>query len=106
MVTTDTSKSVISWNALTGATSYNLYKVSPAGDYALFQNTTEPTYTLFLAKGAVVHENFVVKALCDGTTESKEYSSMSRVQSGPGMVAIVVIASAIFGAFLMRRRYI
>lgn len=49
-VKTDTSKSIISWAAQTGAVSYNLYKVSPAGDYTLFQNTTEPMYTLFLSK--------------------------------------------------------
>lgn len=106
MVTTDDDKSIISWTALTGATSYNIYKVSAAGDYALFQNTKEPTYTINLAKGDVVYENFVVKAKCDDTTESKEYSSMSKVQTGPGIVAILVILSAITWAFLMRRRYI
>lgn len=105
-VATDASKSVISWNALTGAVSYNLYRVSPAGDYSIFQNTKDSTYTLYLSSGAVTYENFVVKALCDDSTESKEYSSMSRVQSGPGMMAIIVIVSAIFGAFLMRRRLI
>lgn len=105
-VNTDSTKSVLTWAALSGAVSYNLYKVSPAWDYALFQNTVEPTYTLFLSKWAEVYENFVVKALCDKNTESKEYSSMSKVQSGPGMIAIVVILSAITWAFLMRRRYI
>lgn len=105
-VATDSSKSLISWTALTGATSYNLYKVSAAGDYSIFQNTKEANYTLYLSSGAVMYENFVVKALCDNTTESKEYSSMSRVQSGPAMVAIIVIISAIFGALLMRRRSI
>ncbi len=105
-VKTDTTKSIISWDALSGAVSYNLYKVSPAGDYTLFQNTTESSYTLYLSAWAIVHDNFVVKALCDNSTESKEYSTMSRVQSGPGMIAIVVVISAIFSAFLMRRRYI
>ena len=105
-VATDASKSIISWTTLTGATSYNLYKVSAAGDYSIFQNTKESNYTLYLSSGAVTYENFVVKALCDDSTESKEYSSMSRVQSGPGMVAIIVIISAIFGALLMRRRFI
>jgi hypothetical protein len=105
-VATDRSKSIISWTALTGALSYNLYKVSAAGDYSIFQNTKESTYTLYLSSGAVTYENFAVKALCDDSTESKEYSSMSRVQSGPGMVAIIVIISAIFGALLMRRRSI
>ncbi len=88
-VNTDSSKSVISWEALSGATSYNLYKVSPAGDYSLFQNTTTNSYTLYLSKWAEVYENFVVKAKCDGTTESKEYSSMSRVQSWPGKVTYI-----------------
>lgn len=47
---TDSTKSLISWNALTGAVSYNIYKVSAAGDYTLFQNTKEPNYTLYLSK--------------------------------------------------------
>ena len=106
IVKTDEDKSVISWEALTGATSYNIYKVSAAGDYALFQNTKEPTYTINLAKGDIVYENFVVKAKCDEVTESKEYSSMSKVQTWPGTVAVLVILSAIGWAFLMRRRYI
>jgi hypothetical protein len=105
-VVTDESKSIISWSTLTGAISYNLYRVSAAGDYSIFQNTKEANYTLYLSSGAVAYENFAVKALCDNSTESKEYSSMSRVQSGPGMVAVIVIISAIFGALLMRRRSI
>ena len=105
-IDTDTSKSVISWTAIPEAVSYNLYKITPAGDYVLFQNTKEAKYTLFLSKGAVMYENFAVKALCDQSTESNEYSTMSRVQTWPGMVAVLVIVSAILGAFLMRRRYI
>ena len=49
-VSTDTSRSILSWTALTGAVSYNLYKVSAAGDYALFQNTKDTSYTLFLSQ--------------------------------------------------------
>lgn len=105
-VDTDATKSIISWLSVTWAVSYNLYKVSAAGDYTLFQNTKDPSYTLFLSKGAMVYENFAVKALCDDSTESKEYSTMSRVQTGPGIIAFIIIISAILGAFLMRRRYI
>lgn len=105
-VLTDKSKSIISWSSLTGAVSYNLYKVSAAGDYTLFQNTTESSATLYLSSGAVMYENFAVKALCDTVTESKEYSKMSRVQSGPGMIAVIIIIAAVLGAILMRRRSI
>jgi hypothetical protein len=31
---------------------------------------------------------------------------MSKVQSGPGMIAIIIIISAVLGAILMRRRFI
>jgi uncharacterized membrane protein len=72
----------------------------------MFQNTRDTQYTLFLASGAVTYDNFVVKALCDDKTESKEYSKMSKVQSGPGMIALMIIISAILGAILMRRRFI
>jgi uncharacterized membrane protein len=54
----------------------------------------------------VTYDNFVVKALCDEKTESKNYSSMSKVQSGPGMISIIVIISAIFGVIILRRRAI
>lgn len=106
VVKTDASKSIISWDALTGAVSYNLYRVSAAGDYALFENTKTPGYTLQLSQGAITYDNFAVKALCDDQTESISYSKMSKVQTGPGAIAIIVILAAGVAAFVMRRRAI
>jgi hypothetical protein len=105
-VKTDDRSSILSWESLSGATAYKIYRVSPAGDYTLFQTTTEPTYTIHLASGAVVYQDFVVKALCDTTTESAEYSKVTKVQTGPGMVAVVVVISALLGVILLRRRFI
>jgi hypothetical protein len=103
-VQTDTSKSTITWTALTWAISYNVYKVSPSGDYVLVQNVKDPSYTLFLSKWAVTYDNFAIKGLCDEKTESKDYSKVTKVQSGPGLLAFVVIASALVWAFIMRRK--
>lgn len=80
-VETLTDKSILSWDGVAGAISYNIYKITPSGDSVLFQNTKENRYTLFLSSGAVVHENFGIKALCDDNTESPDYAKASKVQT-------------------------
>ena len=105
-VETNGTTSVLSWQTVTGALSYNIYKVSASGDATFFQNVTDTKYTLYLTKGDVKHEDFAIKALCDQNTESVDYSKASHVQTGPGMilVAILVIVSGILGALVMRRK--
>lgn len=103
-VKTTADTSTLSWLAVTGALSYNIYKYTAAGDPEFLQNTKETSYTLYLSSGSVVHEDFGIKALCDDKTESADISRASKVQTGPGMVAILVILSALAGVILMRRK--
>ena len=103
-ITSDNSKSVMRWDPVAGAIAYNIYKVDADGKYTLFEKVTTPTYTLFLSQGAVKYENFAIKALCGDGTESKDYSNASRVQTGPGLVAFLVVISGFLGVLLMRRR--
>ncbi len=103
-VETGTGKSILSWETVTGAISYNIYKVSAAGDYSLLQNTKDNTYVIFLASGAVIHEDFGIKALCDEKTESPSASLASKVQTGPGMIGFLVVLSGIIGVLIIRRR--
>lgn len=49
-VETFSDKSILSWDPVPNAISYNLYKISPAGDEILFQNVKENRYVLFLSK--------------------------------------------------------
>lgn len=102
-VKTDSSKSVLSWDAIPSATAYNVYKIDANGKYNLVQKVTSPTYTVFLSQGNVSYDNFAVKALC-GDTESKDYSQASKVQTGPGAIAFVVILSGIIAAVILRRK--
>jgi hypothetical protein len=83
LVEKNDGKSIISWMSVTGAISYNVYKVSSTGEYALFQNTKEPRLEVLIASGAVKNEDFVVKGLCDEKTLSTDYSKASQVQTGP-----------------------
>ncbi|PID84422.1 hypothetical protein CSB09_01275 [Candidatus Gracilibacteria bacterium] len=103
-VETNQTKSVLSWDRVEGASGYNLYKVSPSGEYTLFQKTVDPSYTLFLSQGSIVYEDFAVKAVCADGTESKDYSNASKVQTGPGAIAFIVILSAFIGLLVFRRK--
>ncbi len=80
-VNTLTDKSILSWDTVTGALSYNIYKINAAGDSALLQNTKDTSYVIHLASGSVVHEDFGIKALCDDKTESPNASLASKVQT-------------------------
>lgn len=103
-IQTLSGKSILSWDQVSNAVSYNIYKVSAAGDQTLFQNVKENQYTLYLASGAVTYDDFVIKALCDEKTESSVPAVASRVPTGPASIAFIVIISGILGAIILRRK--
>ncbi len=74
-------KTVLSWDALSGATSYNVYRISAAKDLELVENVKQNTYTIHLTPGTATYADFAVKALCDEKTESKTPAMASRVQT-------------------------
>lgn len=102
-VQSEGGKSILSWSPVSCALSYNIYKVSPAGDYSLVQNTKEPTYTVYFQTGSVTHDDFAVKALCANGVESADFTKVSQVQTGPGLIAILIILSGIMWAVLLRK---
>lgn len=71
----------MSWDKVECALSYNIYKVTAAGDYEIVQNTKEPTYTIFHQTGSVQYADFAVKALCEGGEESADFTKASSVQT-------------------------
>jgi hypothetical protein len=103
-VMTSADKTVLSWDALSGALSYNVYRLSASKDYELVENVKANSYTLYLSSGSLVYQDFAVKALCDDKTESSVPATASRVQTGPWFIAILVAISAILGIFFIRRR--
>ena len=103
-VDTTKDKSILSWLSVTGAISYNIYKFTAAGDPEFLQNTKEAQYVLFLASWSVVHEDFGIKALCDEKTESADITKVSKVQTGPWMLGILIVISSIIGVAILRRR--
>ncbi len=105
-VETNQTKSVLTWEAVKGAAGYHLYKVNTDGEYTLVQKTVDPSHVIYLSKGSVKYNDFAVKAVCADGTESKDYSKTTKVQTGPGAIAFIVILSAFLAFFILRRRKI
>lgn len=103
-VTTNSSKSVLTWPAVEGAEGYNVYKIGDDGKYTLITQTKEPSYTVYLSRGAVNYENFAIKATCGKNGESANYSQASKVQTGPGLYGFIVVVSALAALVILRRK--
>ena len=95
------------WDAVTGASSYNVYKKDSSGNFALVTNVTTPTYTVHIAGKDVKYDDFSIKGVC-GTgaaqSESATFSPSAHVQTGPAGLAIIVVLSFGIAYFIIRRK--
>lgn len=103
-VTSAPGKSIMSWAAVECAVSYNVYKLTTAGDYTLVQNTKEPTYEIYLNTGSTSVGDFAVKAICADGVESADFTQVAQVQTGPAATAILIIIAGILGAVILRKK--
>jgi hypothetical protein len=103
-VQSGSGKSIMSWAPVSCAVSYNVYKVTAAGDHTLVQNTKEPTYTVFLNTGTTSMDDFAVKAICADGALSADFTQVAKVQTGPGATAVLIIIAGILGAVILRRK--
>lgn len=101
-VSTGSSKSTITWDAIPGASSYNVYKKS--GDsYTLIESVKTNSYTLYFSTSVVTYDDIAVKAVCPDGVESAWFVS-ARVQTGPEFIAFIVFIAGLLGFFLTRRK--
>lgn len=104
-MTPGSDTTILSWDALSGAISYNVYRLSAAKDLELIENVTINQYTLYISSGALIYNDFAIKALCDAKTESSVPAIASQVKTGPGILSILVIVSALLSIFFVRRKH-
>ncbi len=103
------SKSVISWDKVEKASSYNVYKKDRSGEnMTLIENVTQNQYEIIIQWDTVEYDNFAVKAVFKDdvcNVESTNYSSMTKVQTGPKEMLFVLIALSLgAGVFFIRRK--
>ena len=94
-LTTLKTKSVLTWNELKAATSYNVYKKMTDGKLELIDNTLEPRYEIAIVGDEVNFDYFAVKAMTNtgnGETVEWDLSEMTKVQTWPTELILLVLA--------------
>lgn len=102
------SKTVLTWDKAPKATSYNIYKKERSGSgETLIENVTDTTYEILIQWDQVEYDDFVIKAvfkddICDVEGNA---SDMTKVQTGPQEILLLILAMWIgAGIFYFRRR--
>lgn len=103
-VVNEAGKSILTWKTLTGAQSYNIYRITSAGDEEFVKNVTEAKYVIYQSWNTPEYNDFTVKALCQDKKESADASKVSRVQTGPEIITLLLIISSIVGVFILRKK--
>jgi uncharacterized cupredoxin-like copper-binding protein len=96
--------SVLSWDMIPEAVSYNIYKKTTSGEYVLIDTTKANTYTIHIASGPIKYEDFTVKGVCADMTQSVDYAPATKVQTGPEKTLAVILVISLLGAFVLMRR--
>ncbi len=107
-VKTSGSKSIISWDKLADAASYQIFKKDADGEYAMIDEITETTYTINIDMSLEeeVFEDFQIRATCKNgdIVGEGDYSDSVAVQTGPVAIAFMMLLIASGAAFILMRR--
>lgn len=102
------SKSIISWDKLEDAASYQIFKKDASGDYTMIDEVTEPTYTINIDMSSEekVFEDFQIRATCKNGNITGEgaYSESVSVQTGPAAIVFMMLMIASGAAFILMKR--
>lgn len=102
------TKSILTWDKVTNAVSYNVYKKDPtSGEMKLITNVTEPRYEIEITWDQITYDDFAIKAFgkdWDKEIESVEYSEMTKVQTGPTEILLAILAVLLASGFVYLKR--
>ena len=97
--------SIISWKSVENSKGYKVYKKSGSGELEFVADTKDPMYKIYIASGAIKYEDFAIKAICsDGKTLSPNIGMATKVQTGPGLMAAMLLIALIGGYWYVRRQ--
>jgi len=103
------NKSILSWDEIKEADSYNIYKLDKAsGTKKLIENVKKAETTLYITGDKVEYDDFFISAIwVDKEGKSQEItdlSDMTKVQTGPAEILFLLIVSMLLGYMIIRRR--
>lgn len=105
------SKSVLSWDKLEKATSYNLYKKDKnSWSMVLIQNLMDNNVEINIEWKEIIYDDFAVKAVLKNESceiESTDFSSMTSVQTWPKEIYLLIFSLLfVWSIFFFRRKII
>ncbi|MDD4530434.1 MAG: hypothetical protein PHO80_02700, partial [Candidatus Gracilibacteria bacterium] len=78
---------------------------SEDGSLVLIENIKENRYKVHISGDKVKYEDFAVKGVCgNNENESKDFSLMAKVQTGPKEIIAILLISLIISYFVVIRR--
>lgn len=107
-VVTLKTKSVLSWDKVDKASSYNIYKKDRVTwEMKLIENIENNSYEVTITWDKVEYDDFAIKAVfkdevCE--VESTDFAEMTKVQTGPKEVAMLILALSLGLALILRRK--
>ena len=101
----DSGRTVLSWNALDGATSYRIFAGHSPENFDLPAVDVPATTTLFRPAGLTAETNyyFAVQALFGDGHAASELSNITKIEVGPAEILLISLLAALGGAFWIRR---
>lgn len=101
------NKSVLTWDKVTWATWYNIYKKINEKDIVLIESITEPKYEIEITWDTVKHEYFAIKAIGkEAKWESFEWdlSQVTEIQTWPEIVILILMSLLLGWAYAYYKR--
>lgn len=102
------SKSIIYWDKLEDAASYQIFKKDADGEYAMIDEVTDNKYiiNIDLSQEEDVFEDFQIRATCKNGDISGEgaYSESISVKTWPAAIALMMLIVASGIAFILMKR--
>lgn len=102
------TKSILTWDSVEDAESYNIYKKISENQIELIENISEPRYEIEIIGEGIKYEDFAIKAIWktgSGVTLQWNLSDMTRVKTGPEIYLVFVLITLLMtsGIFFFRR---
>lgn len=101
------TKSILTWDKLEDAKSYNVYKKFDNWELELIENVVEPKFEVEIVWEEIKYEYFAVKALAEtGSWEIYEWdlSEATKIKTGPEMLILLIISIFITWLYLVSKQ--
>ncbi|QFR39448.1 hypothetical protein A9Q91_04440 [Candidatus Gracilibacteria bacterium 28_42_T64] len=101
------SKSVLTWDQVSGAENYAVYKKLTSGELEFVENVVEPRFEIEITGDEIQYEYFAVKVVtktASGELVFSDPSEITKIQTGPEILILFILSLFIGGFIFMTKR--